>query len=154
MATLAGLGSFEKLILSVESASFGTLYRTGIGFAIIPAYSSILATQGWRDTPGKLLLFLLAVLFTLRIAPGVARRVLPFSREVKQEWAELRNLAKTYDSFQWKKLLGIGLGLTAYLVSSGLHRADAIALATICTVGGVAGWLFWLRISRAIETIQ
>jgi hypothetical protein len=146
------LGPVDRLMLAIETFPLDTLYRGAVGAAITPAYLSALSVSGSSDTSLKLFCFVLAVLAALRIVPGVIRRVVPVSHELEREWAERRLIGKNVDSYQWKKLLGIGLGWIGYLTAVGPVRADSTILAIACTVAGIAGWVVWLKASRALAT--
>ena len=67
--------------------------------------------------------FLLAGLFLLRLVPAALRRLLPFSTETQDVWRERRRLGKRYDSYQWRKLLWIGLGISLNVLFS--HSAES-----------------------------
>ena len=136
-----------KLILGLETLPWNILYRVAIGYGVMPAAMMV---HGATPAPSQLFIALLVVLVSLRIIPGVLRRVLPFGRDVKNVWAERRALAKRYDSYQWQKLFGIGVGWAAYLF---LHRRTSgapVALAAACVVSGAIGMMFWLRVSRVL----
>ena len=142
----------DRVLLSIESLPISVLWRAAVGFGLMPAYFAVIGRAGWRDSTGALLLFLLAALVALRVAPAVLRRLVPASREVRQAWANRRALAKSYDSFQWRKLLGLGLGWLTWMLARHAVRIDAIVLASVFVVGGLAGQLIWARISRTVMT--
>ena len=135
------------MVLALETPPWDNAYRTLIGYGVMPAY---LQLSGGNEAPWKLFVFFLAVLAALRIVPGVLRRVLPFSRDVKTVWAERRALAKRYDSYQWRKLFGIGLGWLAYLLVAGKAQDVPLFLAITCTASGALGQLFWFKRSRSL----
>jgi len=135
------------MVLALETPPWDSAYRVLIGYGVMPAY--LKAFDG-TIVPWKLFVFFLAVLAALRIVPGVLRRVLPFSREVKTAWADRRALAKRYDSYQWRKLFGLGLGWLAYLAIAGKAQDVPLFLAIACTASGALGQLFWLKRSRSL----
>ena len=142
----------DRFLLTVESLPISVLWRAAIGFGLMPAYFAAISRVGWRDSTGTLLLFLLAVLVALRVVPALLRRLVPASPEVRQTWANRRALAKSYDSFQWRKLLGLGLGWLAWMLARHAVRIDAIVLASVFLIGGLAGQLVWARVSRTVVT--
>ena len=142
----------DRVLLSIEAIPISVLWRAAIGFGLMPAYFVVLGLVGWRDSTAALLLFLLAVLVALRMAPAVLRRLLPVSKEVSQAWAYRRVLAKSYDSFQWRKLLGLGLGWLTWMLTRHSVRIDALLLAGMFVIGGLAGQIIWARISKTAMT--
>jgi|KBSSwiStaDraftv2_1062776.scaffolds.fasta_scaffold376759_2 hypothetical protein len=142
----------DRVLLSIEAIPISVLWRAAIGFGLMPAYFVVLGLVGWRDSTAALLLFLLAVLVALRMAPAVLRRLLPVSKEVSQAWAHRRVLAKSYDSFQWRKLLGLGLGWLTWMLTRHSVRIDALLLAGMFVIGGLAGQIIWARISKTAMT--
>ena len=136
-----------KMVLSLETPPWDSLYRAVIGASLMPAFYRVV---GGNDSVWKLLAFFLAVLVALRIVPGMLRRVLPFSREVKSIWADRRALARRYDSYQWRKLFGLGLGWLIYFFISGETWPAARFLAGGCLVAGAMGLVVWLKRSKAI----
>ena len=133
-----------KLILGFENPPWDVLYRVVIGYSIMPVTVHLV---GHSPAALQLLAVFLAVLVSLRIIPGVLRRALPFSREVKNAWAERRAVAKRYDSYQWRKLFGIGVGLLVYVPRNFQYSAFYLALA--CVIAGLAGDYLWLKHKRA-----
>jgi hypothetical protein len=127
------------------------LFRVALGVLLIPVF-------GWSRAGGEsawsLWLFFLFVLLALRIVPAVLRHILPFSQETQRTWFARRVLAKRYDSYQWRKLLWIGLGLSAYLAVRGEAAPAQDLLATVCLVGGVLGEVAWRRVARTDPVLQ
>ena len=92
----------------------------------------------WILTVGLLLL-----LFSLRIVPVFLRKLLPLSHEVQTVWAERRQVAKRFDSFQWQKLFFIGLGLAGYIFVSRELLTSTIAVSSFCVLAGAIGLVRW-----------
>jgi len=145
--TSAQIGFAGRMVLALETPPWDSGYRMLIGYGVMPAY---LQLAGANRAPWKLFVFFLAVLVALRIVPGVLRRVLPFSREVKTVWAERRALARRYDSYQWRKLFGLGLGWILYLLVAGKAQDVPLFLGVACTASGALGQLFWFKRSKTL----
>ena len=137
-----GMTMFERLVVRADERFGGALFRAVVGFALVPAWLWLMrsAAEGWT-----LFVFAAGVLATLRVVPGVLRKLLPFGDEVRGLWAARRQLAKRFDSYQWQKLFPIGLGLMAYLLASREHASAAIALALTYVVAGGIGLIVWRR---------
>jgi hypothetical protein len=141
---------WETLARGVETPPWHAGYRLVIGFCLVPflAWWPGGNRSDWRLFP----LFIL-VLLTLRLVPAVARRLLPVSEALRTHWTHQRLLAKRFDSYQWRKLVWFGLGLTAYLAVNG--RADAVptGLAAACLMtGGLGAWR-WRHLARTHPVI-
>ena len=147
--TSGQIGSVGKMVLSLENPPWDSLYRAVIGYFVTPACLYLL---GGRGTPWKLFVFFLAILVALRIVPGIIRRALPFSRAVKTVWADRRTLARRYDSYQWRKLFGLGLGWLTYLLVSGEGWSAAQFMAGGCLASGALGLVFWHGHSKRLAT--
>ena len=138
-----------KLILGLETLPWNILYRVAIGYGVMPA---AMLVHGDKPTFPQLVTVFLVILVSLRIVPGVLRRFMPVGREVKNIWAERRVLAKRYDSYQWQKLFGLGVGWAAYLFLHKRTSGAPVALAGACVIAGAIGLMFWLRVSRLLAT--
>lgn len=137
------------MVLGLENFPCGIIYRALIGWFLMPM---CLPLVGGSARPGMLLVFFLLVLLALRVGPGILRRVLPFSRAIKEVWAERRALSKRFDSYQWRKLFGLGLGWLGYLLVSGTARNFPLILAMACLFAGALGLAFWHRASKGLVT--
>jgi hypothetical protein len=136
------------MVLALENPPWDSLHRAVIGYFVMPAYHHLVGEGG---APWKLFAFFLVVLVALRIVPGMIRRLLPFSRDVKTVWVDRRALARRYDSYQWRKLFGLGLGWLVCLLVSGEARGAALFLAVACLVTGTLGLVFWHKRSKALS---
>lgn len=136
--------SIEKLLLEPWQSVFRIVY----GFSVA------LAIARWRGVDHswwEWVLMFLGALVLLRLAPIIARKALPFSTAVKAAWFDQRQLAKRYDSYQWAKLLWIGIGVGAYAVYAGRLRAQEGTLALTSIVVGGLGTMMWLRAQAAAK---
>ena len=138
----------DRLILGLEAFPWDICYRTIIGWALMPTFYRM---GGARGATWKLMVFFLIVLALMRVGPGVFRRLVPFSAAVRSIWAERRALAKRYDSYQWRKLFGLGLGWTVYVLVAGDAWPGSVAVALLCLASGVAGVITWAHRSKGLS---
>jgi hypothetical protein len=138
------LGTIETVLLNLDHGALGALYRVAIGFAIVPAIS---LRMGNDISEWTVILSLLAVLLLLRIVPAVIRKLVPFSRPLRDAWAARRRMAKQYDSYQWRKLIWIGIGLSLFTAVSGEFSPLRSVVCSICVLAGVAGMATWHAVS-------
>ena len=143
-ASVPEIGTIARVLLNIDDGAFGTLYRVLIGFATLPAMSILLGNEGsdWRVVP-----FLLSILLLLRIVPAVIRKLVPFSGAIREVWAVRRRTAKRYDSYQWRKLTWIGVGLALYIAASGQFSPSRIVVCSTCLLAGIAGMVRWRSVS-------
>lgn len=106
-----------------------------------------LPTENWWGAT----VLILAVLAALRVGPAIVRRVFRFPDDVREVWAERRQLAKRYDSYQWRKLFWLGVGLCAYLALRRDGQPGKLGLSLACLLGGVAGSLVWAKRRRGAD---
>jgi hypothetical protein len=132
--------TFERALVALDRGAAGALYRVGVGFLIVPAWSYAIGRPGSGWT---LIAFFAGVLLALRVVPAVLRKVLPFSSAVRAIWADRRQMAKRFDSYQWQKVFWIGIGMALYALQSGQRFPALLALAGVCVVAGAAGVLIW-----------
>lgn len=143
----------EQFLLALEERPWNAAYRMAIGFSAFPLYRGL---WGFNAQSWSLVYFFLAGLLLLRLVPAVLRRLLPFSAETQEVWRERRRLSKRYDSYQWRKLLWIGLGIGLNVLSS--HSAKSGAVGVVVALAflapGVAGWIVWHRITGRNASLQ
>lgn len=96
----------------------------------------------------------LVILFLLRLGPVMVRRFVPFSKEAHLIWAERRQLAKRFDSYQWQKLFWMGIGMAGYAMIWGNVGSAIGVLLVLCLLGGGLGVLIWGRRSEKIVNAQ
>jgi hypothetical protein len=131
----------ERIILAFDAPPVAMLYRALIGYVVMPVYEGL---GHGAHTVWGLVGALLLVLAGSRTLPMVFRRLLPFSAAVKSVWAERRQLAKHVDSYQWRKMLAVGLGWAAWCLQTRTPIAAAPFVAALaCAGAGLAGWIFW-----------
>jgi len=140
----------EKPLIAMGTLPWDALWRAAASFSMLP----MLAWLGYRHPSGWILILdLLALLIGMRICPAIIRKVFPFPPSVKQIWTRRRALAKAYDSYQWQKLLYVGIGLAAYLSLSRMFGAFNIILCSFCIVSGGAGLFRWRVVARQLNNV-
>src|SRR5436190_15309176 len=102
------LGFVEMILRRSQSSPWQAAYLSVIGFLLVPLVRWSRYDDG---SVSRLVVSLLATLVALRVVPAVFRKVVPFSADLQAEWFHRRRIAKRYDSYQWRKLLWIGVGL-------------------------------------------
>ena len=115
----------ERFLVDLDSGPSSAVSRVALGLCIPPLFRALSgdADRIWID-----LALFLALLIGLRVGPAVLRKLLPFSTEAKQIWLDRRQIAKKHDSYQWQKLLWVGLGMLPYAaVGSGLRTGADVA---------------------------
>ena len=132
----------ERLLVLIDQPPWSDLYRVGIGYVMLPLFFYMF---GKEAADWYLVLWFIGILVALRLLPVVCRKVLPFSREVKDVWSERRQTAKHFDSYQWQKLSWFGIGLAGYVVLSGTFDGLVCALTVFCLLSGGVGVLMWWR---------
>jgi hypothetical protein len=129
------------VLIALDETPCAQLWRIILGYAVVPAWSklSLSASAEWTLFP-----FFLGTLFAVRVVPAVLRKVVPFDAAVLATWTERRRQAKRFDSYQWRKLFWIGLGLAMYMVFAEPSPA-AVTLTIMCAAAGASGLLLWSR---------
>jgi len=136
----AQLPAYEGIMPLIDQYPWGALYRIGLGYVIPLLYYRIFSKE---DSGWFLVLWFLCFLIALRVLPAVLRKLLPFTREARAIWIERREIAKRYDSYQWRKLIWFGTGMACYVAISGAWDGIVGALTAFCIIGGGLGFVFW-----------
>jgi hypothetical protein len=145
--------SVERLLVGFETRPWDILYRALIGLGTL-WIESRLVMRGVADSDWLLVPVLLAVFLALRVIPVVVRKLVPFSKSAQEVWVQRRTMAKRYDSYQWQKLLGLGIGLALCTVISGQLSTARIAVTTFCFVCGAVGTIIWHKTSEQINAAR
>ena len=128
--------TMERLIVGIDAPPAEGIYRVAIGFLVVPVLSYVVRDD---DVDAALVPFLFATLLMLRVGPALVRRLVPFSEWAQRTWADRRELAKRYDSYQWQKLLWVGIGLAIHAaVSGGITLPRALICSTFMLSGAFA----------------
>lgn len=136
--------SIERLLLEPWQSVFRVAYGFFVALLIVHWRGRDISMWEW-------ILLFLGALILLRLAPIIARKALPFSKAVKAVWFEQRQLAKRFDSFQWAKLLWLGIGVGAHVIYAGRLMAQEGMLALACIVAGGLGAVMWWRAQATIR---
>jgi hypothetical protein len=130
----------DRVLVRLDEMPWAAGVRVTAGYLVVPAW---LMFSGEGYSEWTVFPFLLAVLAGLRVVPAVLRKALPFGNTVLTAWAQRRQLAKRFDSYQWQKLLWIGFGLTFFVWRSGRHSVALLTLTSLCLASGAIGLVFW-----------
>ena len=135
----------EAVAVKLDLPPLNGLWRIVLGASLYPAYAALCrgSCPEW-----VFLVYILFVLLGLRVVPLLFRKLLNFSPEAQRIWDERRQLAKIYDSFQWRKLFWIGVGLWAYLLYARVKAEYPVYVAALFTIGGGIGLATWLFVRR------
>jgi hypothetical protein len=143
------MNGFEHLLVKLDDPCWGACSRVLLGFLVVPAASGLLgetATTGWG-----LAVVLLAALFLVRAVSAVVRGVFPFSQDVLKLWGRRRGVGKRFDSYQWRKLFWIGLGMFGQTIVSREFHAGPVALSMVCIGSGGVGLIAWRTVDATLR---
>jgi hypothetical protein len=136
------LSSFSRLLLQLDEFPLGAIWRAAVGAVAFPIFR--LACGGACGFWSTAALFL-GLLMAVRAVPLVLRRLVRPDPQLREIWASRRRLAKEFDSYQWQKLLWIGVGLLLWVVQTDTPARGEIVLTIFCLTGGALGLFFWRR---------
>ena len=83
--------------------------------------------------------------FVPKVVAAVARRLVPATAVVRAHWAWRRDLARNHDSYQWRKLVWIGVGLLLGAALGVPGTRVQWVLGAACLAAGGAAEAFWRR---------
>lgn len=136
------MSRIDAMILSIDGPAGGAVWRAVAGCVTAALQCHYLESRGHTVS---LLGVALVVLLMMRVGAAVLRRIVPASPTVKAAWASRRLAGRRYDSFQWRKLLGFGLGVVAYQSAASTCARDAVVTGFVIVVAGLLGEFFWRR---------
>jgi hypothetical protein len=135
----------ERILAALDRPALAALLRMLAGMAVVPAWRVIGGNSpGWTVFP-----FFIGALAALRVLPAVLRKLIRVSPRLTDVWAERRRIAKRFDSYQWRKLFWMGLGLAGYWMLAGTASRAVAVLVLVTLVSGALGQMIWrYRASR------
>lgn len=139
----------NRLLLAIDGARGGAVLRVALGACISFLNQGICGGECGAVLP---VITLVGVLLALKVVPVFVRRAIPFPKDVQAEWEKRRRLTKQFDSYQWRKLFWIGLGMSV-ASSMGVAGSSTFALALWCLAAGSAGLLIWHRIPSVLKSV-
>ena len=131
----------DKVLINFDVGVPGAVLRIALGFLLVPALHVLRPTPG----PSAVAVSLLAMLFAVKVAAAVGRRVVPATDVVRSHWEWRRNLARYHDSYQWRKLLWIGIGLIMGAALWVPGTRIQWLLGATCVLAGGAAEVVWRR---------
>ena len=140
---------FEQLLVKLDDGPWTACSRALLGFLIVPAASQLIGETA--RTAWGLAGFFLGALFLVRLVPAVARAVVPFSQASLNVWGYRRGLGKRYDSYQWQKLLWVGLGMFGQILVAREFPRAAVTLSMLCIGTGLVGLIAWRTVDVRIR---
>ena len=140
------MSTLDRLIVRLDEAPFGPLFRVVLGFAAASIWVALPARfqPAWLVVP-----FFLVVLLSIRVAALVVRRLFRFGPEVRAIWTQRRGTAKRYDSYQWQKLLWFAMGMWIVVWRTDGENGALRFLTYLALASGALGLSFWIHRSAA-----
>ena len=137
----------ERCVLALDQYPWSVGSRMAIGFVISPLLSLLCGNeyQVWCVAG-----LFVGILLSLKLGCTIVRKLLPVSKEVHAIWSERRQLAKRYDSYQWQKLFGMGIGMAGHAMILGNVGNTMGLLILFCLIGGGLGVLFWIQKDESV----
>jgi uncharacterized membrane protein YfcA len=131
----------ERVLINFDVGVSGAVLRIALGFLLVPALQVVAHEPG----PWTVAISLLVMLFAVKVMAVVGRRVVPATDVVRAHWEWRRNLARYNDSYQWRKLLWIGIGLMMGAVLGIPGTRSQWLLGAVCVLTGSAADVLWRR---------
>jgi hypothetical protein len=133
--------TLDRVLINLDVGVPGAVLRIALGFLLVPALQVLRPEPG----PWTVVVSLLAMLFAVKIVAAVGRRVLPATDVVRSHWEWRRTLARYHDSYQWRKLLWIGIGLMMGAALGSAEGSVGWLLGAVCFFAGGVAEVFWRR---------
>ena len=133
----------ERVLLSLDKGYSAIGLRTAYAFIVTALFDAVFPSASWI---GLVAVQILAM-FGLRFFGIAFRRGMRFSETTLETWTIRRKLGKYYDSYQWRKVTWIGLGILLYVSLFARARSDFLILAVLCIAAGAIALLTWRRVA-------
>jgi hypothetical protein len=130
----------ERILVALDRPALAAAFRIVAGLMVVPVW---LQLGGGRLSGWTLFLFFIGALAALRVVPAVLRKLFRVSSARAGIWAERRRVAKRFDSYQWRKLLWMGLGLAVYWMAAEMPSRAVAVLMWLTISSGALGQLVW-----------
>jgi uncharacterized membrane protein YfcA len=136
----------KRALINFDIGVPGALWRTALGFLFVPVVQTLATDLSSWTT----IVSLLTMLFAVKVAAAVVRRFVPATDVVRSHWEWRRNLARYHDSYQWRKLLWIGIGLLVGAAVGSPGTRIQWVLGTGCVLAGAVAEVFWRRLGLGL----
>jgi hypothetical protein len=148
LAPVSRIRGFDRVLLELDRNPSSFIYRGIIGLLAAHVASRF---QPYPHAHWIYLAVIFLSLFILRVSAALLRRLVPVSSVVREIWGKRRGLGKNFDSYQWSKLLGFGLGIGLHWIA--VHRWWTIesTVASCCVLSGAIGMIRWRSIQRDLR---
>jgi hypothetical protein len=125
----------------LDIGASGALLRILLGILLVTAVEIAHPEAGcWMMSA-----LLLVMLFAVKVIAAVARRVVSPSALVQAHWEWRRDLARNYDSYQWRKLLWFGVGIMMGGALRWPGTRTQWVLGAVCFAAGGVAEILWRR---------
>jgi hypothetical protein len=130
----------DNVLINLDIGMPGALWRVALGILLGPTVEIVHPGTALWMVSG-----LLAMLLSIKVVGVVARRALLPSDRVRSHWEWRRDLARYYDSYQWRKMLWFGIGIvTSAALGLPGTRAQWV-LGVACVAAGGTAEILWRR---------
>jgi hypothetical protein len=123
----------------------GHIFRFICGWLIIPTWNTVFSSH---FSEFAFVIYFAICLLLLRVVPAVIRKAFPFPPHLQETWGRRRQIAKKFDSYQWRKLLWISFGFGMFLASSHIGTNTQKIMFFGSLFVGLVGSLCWFHAVR------
>jgi hypothetical protein len=131
----------DTLLLHLDVGPAGALWRVALGLLFTLGTRASLPQAGHARTAAALL----GVLFLVKVLAAVGRRLTVVPPGVSAAWTWRRALARDHDSYQWRKLVWVGLGILAAGLLAPPRAPWELGLGGACLLSGLVAEALWRR---------
>ena len=131
----------EKVLVNLDIGIPGALLRVVLGALFVPVVETLRPGAGL----GTLSALLIVALFAVKVAAAAGRKAVPASTGVRAHWEWRRNLARYYDSYQWRKLVWFGIGIVIGAATASPGTRQQWILGLVCAAAGAIAEPLWRR---------